>query len=139
MRINPSPSRKSAKFLLDTSALLVALKKEPGYEAVEDIIARSAASSVSLGELASLLARSGMGEKEIDAVVTDLVPEIIPFSEDIAVLAGKLSGAEGGDGLSPADRACIATGMVCGMDIYTTDKTWLKPGGALGVKIILVG
>jgi PIN domain nuclease of toxin-antitoxin system len=115
---------KNKKTLLDTSAIIALLRKEPGYEILEDLIANSSISSVNLSELVAVLARSGITETEIDEIITDLVPEIIPFSENLAIQAGKLTNQTKGLGLSLGDRACIATGIHHNMTIYTTDKIW---------------
>jgi hypothetical protein len=77
MQINSKSKNK--RHLLDTSALIALLKKEPGYETIENIIANSAISSVNLCELVSVLARSGISDLDIDEMIKDIVPEIIPF------------------------------------------------------------
>ena len=79
------------KILLDTSALLALLKKEPGHEIVSNIIAISAISSVNLSELITVLSRAEVSENDIDEIITDLVPEIIPFCGDISIKTGKIS------------------------------------------------
>jgi len=115
---------KSKKVLLDTSAIIALLRKEPGYEILEEVIANSAISTVSLGELVSVLSRSNIIENEIDEIIKDLVPEIIPFTEDIAINTGKLIKQTKKLGLSLGDRACIATEIYHNMSVYTTDKIW---------------
>ncbi|WP_342267542.1 type II toxin-antitoxin system VapC family toxin [Candidatus Tisiphia endosymbiont of Empis tessellata] len=129
---------KTKKFLLDTSAIIALLKQESGYKILEDVIASSALSSVNLSELVSVLTRSNIKENEIDTIITDIVPDIIPFSESISIKAGKLISLTKDYGLSLGDRACIATGSYYNMEIYTTDKIWLKLSDKLPVKIILV-
>ena len=122
-------STKSKKSLFDTSALIALLKREPGYEILEELIANSSISAVNLSELVSVLTRSGITENEIDGIITDIIPEIISFSENIAIQTGKLSKHTKKLGLSLGDRACIATGIHHNMTIYTTDQVWqeLKP------------
>lgn len=114
------------KVLLDTSALLALLKKEQGYEIVATIIASSAISSVNLSELVAVLTRAGVLESDIDEIITDLVPEIAPFCENISIKAGKLSKLTQVYGLSLGDRACLATGDYYQMEIYTADKVWAE-------------
>jgi len=117
-------SNKPKKVLLDTSAIIALLKKEPGYELLEEVIANGAVSTVNLSELVSVLARNSIEESEIDEIIRDIIPEIVPFTEDIAVQAGKLVKLTKDFGLSLGDRACIATGIYHNMPIYTTDKVW---------------
>jgi PIN domain nuclease of toxin-antitoxin system len=138
MQTNSKSLVKAKKFLLDTSAIVALLKKEPGYKILEDIIANSAISSVNLSELVSVLTRSNIPENEIDEIITDIIPEIIPFCENIGIKTGKLINLTKDYGLSLGDRACIATGCYYNMEIYTSDKIWLKLTDNLTVKITLV-
>ena len=119
-------STKTKKSLLDTSAMIALLKKEPGYEILEEVIARSAMSAVNLSELVAVLSRNHIKEDEIDEIINDIVPEVIPFSEEIATQTGKLIKHTRDLGLSLGDRACIASGIFHNMTIYTTDKAWIK-------------
>lgn len=123
MQINP---KKGKKFLLDSSALIALLKKESGYEMVADVIANSAISSVNLSELVAVLARTGVSEEDIDVIISDLVPEIIPFCEDISIKAGKLAKLTQNYGLSLGDRACLATAIIAQLPVYTADKAWVE-------------
>ena len=115
---------KGKKCLLDTSALIALLKKESGYEVIENVIASSAISSVNLSELVAVLTRSGVSEQDIDEIISDLVPEIVPFCE--AIRTGKLAKLTQNYGLSLGDRACIALGITLGLPIYTADKVWAE-------------
>ncbi len=126
------------KILLDSSVIIALLKKEPGWEFVDSVLAHSAMSSVNFCELVSVLARSNIPENEIDEITKDIIPEIIPFSEDIAVTAGKLIPLTKDYGLSLGDRACIATGLVYGMEIYTRDRIWLELKDKSAAKISLI-
>ncbi|HJK86938.1 MAG TPA: type II toxin-antitoxin system VapC family toxin [Candidatus Megaira endosymbiont of Nemacystus decipiens] len=117
---------KNKKVLLDTSALIALLKKEPGYEKVENVLAHSAITSVNLCELVSILAKNQIPENEIDVIISDIVPEIIPFCSDLAEKAGKLSKLTRDYGLSLGDQACIATAEQHNMQVYTADKVWIN-------------
>ena len=116
----------STKSLFDTSAIIAVLKKEANYEMLEEVIGNSAITTVNLSELVAVLARCGVIEEEINEIIKDIVPEVIPFTTEIAVHAGKLIKLTASSGLSLGDRACIATGMYYNMRIYTTDKAWLS-------------
>lgn len=130
--------QKKNKVLLDTSALIALLKKEPGHEMVSDIIANSAISAVNFGELIAVLTRANVSESDIDEITSDLIPEIIPFCENISKKAGKLSKLTQSYGLSFGDRACLATGEYYNMEIYTADKVWTKLKHKIPSKIILI-
>lgn len=129
---------KNNRVLLDTSALIALLKKEPGFDKIEDIIANSAISSVNFSEFVAVLTRSGIQENEINEIITDIVPEIIPFCVDTSILAGKLAILSKDYGLSLGDRACIATGEFYKMEVYTSDKVWLKLQPKLKTTITII-
>jgi PIN domain nuclease of toxin-antitoxin system len=76
--------------LFDSSAMIALLKKEHGFELLDDVLAHSSISTVNLSEIVSVLARSGVVIEEIDKIIYGLVPQIIPFSQEIAILAGKM-------------------------------------------------
>jgi PIN domain nuclease of toxin-antitoxin system len=126
------------KILLDTSALIALLNQEPGCKMVEEILVNSAISSVNLCELISILAKHNLLESEIEAITSDVVPEIIPFCKDIAIKAGKLTKISSQYGLSLGDRACIATAEYCGMDVYSTDKIWSKLDDKVQINIVII-
>jgi len=136
MQINSKSKHK--KYLLDTSALIALIKKEDGYETIDNIIANSAISSVNLSELVAVLARSGVSNADIDEIIKDIVPEIIPFCEDTSIKAGKLLNITKTYGLSLGDRACIATGDFYKMEIHTTDKIWSKLQSDITTKITVI-
>jgi PIN domain nuclease of toxin-antitoxin system len=102
------------------------LRREAGDKLLEDVIGNSSISSVNLSEFVSVLTRTKIAQNEIDEIITDIVPEIIPFPGDIAILAGKLINYTKGYGLSLGDRACIANGVYYDMIIYTADKIWAE-------------
>lgn len=136
MKITPKP--KTNKILLDTSALIALLKKEPGYEKVANVIAHSAISSVNLCELVSILAKNNIPGNEIDNIIHDILPEIIPFCDEVAIKAGKLSKFTTDYGLSLGDIACIATAEYYNMEVYTCDKTWTKLKKNISANITII-
>lgn len=129
---------KGKKVILDTSALIALLKKEQGYQTIANVIANSSISSVNLSELVAVLIRSGVLESDVDEIITDLVPEVIPFCENISIRTGKLSKITRDYGLSLGDKACIATGEYHQMEIYTADKIWAKLKDVIHTNIIVI-
>lgn len=65
-------NKEHNKSLLDTSAVIALLKKEPGYEIIEEIIGSANISVVNLSELISVLTKSGLLEEEVDDITTCL-------------------------------------------------------------------
>jgi len=115
---------KNNKVLFDASALLALLRKEIGYEQLEDLLASSSISAVNLGEVVSVLTNVGIPITETEEIINELIPEVIPFTHKIGFLTGTLASTAKELGLSLADRACIATGIVNSMTVYTTNQLW---------------
>ena len=113
-----------SKILFDASALLALIKKEPGYEQLEELLASSSISAVNLSEVVSVLTRLGVPKDKILEIVSEIIPEVIPLNYVTAVMAGHLIADTKALGLSLGDRVCIATGIINNMVIYTTDKAW---------------
>jgi PIN domain nuclease of toxin-antitoxin system len=116
--------KRNNKTLLDASAIIALIKQEDGYQEVDKVLATSAMSTVNLAELVTTLAKDNIEAEDIDTITTNLVPEIIPFSYEIATLAGKLYPQTKHIGLSLGDRACLATALHLGLPVYTADKVW---------------
>lgn len=116
---------KSNKVLFDASALLALINKEPGYEILEDMLASSCISSVNLAEVISVLSRIGVTDNEIQEIL-NVIPEIIPFTTEISITAGKMINKTKELGLSLGDRACLATALAANIKVYTTDQIWQK-------------
>ncbi len=114
------------KVLFDASAILALIKKEQGYEILEDLLASSCISAVNLSEVVSVLTRVGIPTVEVEEIVNEVIPEVLDFNRHIGILAGSLIANTNKLGLSLGDRACIATGIINNMVIYTTDQAWGK-------------
>jgi PIN domain nuclease of toxin-antitoxin system len=118
--------QKNNKILLDTSAIIALIKKEKGYQVVDDILATSAISTVNFSELIAALAREGVSAEDIDSITENIIPDIIPFDHETSIVAGKLITTTNSKGLSLGDRACIATALQLDLPVYTADKIWAE-------------
>ena len=112
------------KVLFDASALLTVIQEEEGVGKLEEVIPIASISSVNLSEVISVLARSGMPRDIITTTIKSSVTEVIPFLQEEAEFAGHLINDTKKFGLSFGDRACIATGLIHKLEIYTTDQAW---------------
>ena len=120
--------QKNNKILLDTSAIIALIKKEKGYQVVDDILATSSISTVNFSELIAALAREGVSSEDIDEITENIIPYIIPFDHETSIVAGKLITTTNSKGLSLGDRTCIATALQLDLPVYTADKIWAELG-----------
>jgi ribonuclease VapC len=127
--------RNVSKVVLDSSALLAVIRKEPGAERVVPVLEQAVMSAVNFSEVIARVARSPQPEHAIRDV-QQLIHDIRPFDTPQATLAGMLIVQTQPFGLSLGDRACLALGKQLGAKIVTADQTWKKLD--LGVEIELI-
>lgn len=114
--------------LLDASALLAALRGEPGADVVARHLDGAQISTVNLSEV---YAKATKWQVSIEAAIeiTNKLPMLVlPFVEAEAAIAASLLPQGRPLGLSFADRACLAVGMNRGLTVLTADRR-LKEGG----------
>lgn len=128
--------------VLDASALLAYLHREPGNQVVEEALAAGAVINVvNYAEVLSRQADAGdepvMAHRrfQVEGLVGGLL-HILPLSEDDALAIARLRPTTRALGLSLADRACLATGLRLGRPVLTADRAWA--GLDIGVPIRLI-
>src|SRR6516225_8409474 len=125
------------RIVLDASALLAVLNREPGADKLTPQLLSSAASStVNLAEVQSKLVSRGLDPDEAWQVTLSPIRDAVAFSAEHARAAGNLVVQTRGLGLSLGVRACLALGLALKAPVYTADKSWksLK----LGVRIHII-
>ena len=115
------------KSILDSSALLAFINKEPGYNLVENLLPTSIMSSVNVAEvIAELNSKINIPINECQVIVTTLLNQIVPFDLIQASVAGSLKQKTIALGLSLGDRACLALGLHLKLPVYTADQIWRR-------------
>jgi ribonuclease VapC len=116
--------------VLDASALLAHLRREPGSDAVTDAIGRGA--TISAVNLAEVLSRAGDRGADPEGLAGDLTEAgllhgavvVEPFTAEDAATVARLRSATRGAGLSLGDRACLALGERLEAPVLTADRAW---------------
>lgn len=124
--------------VLDASALIALILREPGAEIVEAVLTDSAVSAVNLAEVVGFLARNGTTEPDIRKLIEAVESEIVPFDAELAYTAGLLVPATRAAGLSLGDRACLALARRLGVKAVTTDRAWSRIAAAVEVEVELI-
>jgi PIN domain nuclease of toxin-antitoxin system len=124
--------------VLDASAFLAMLLREPGAEVVRAVLANSAISSVNLAETISYFTRNGATEKDIRSALDPLPIQCVSFDHSQAYIAGLMLPITRSAGLSLGDRACLALAAHLGVKALTADRAWLSLGKAIGVDLELI-
>ena len=123
--------------VLDASALLAVLNREPGAERLTpQLLSAAISSTVNLAEVQSKLVSRGIKPDEAWEATISPTRESAVFTDEQAKIAGSLIARTSAFGLSIGDRACLALGIALKAPVYTADRSWknLK----LGVRIHLV-
>jgi PIN domain nuclease of toxin-antitoxin system len=113
--------------LLDSSALLAALKGEPGADHVAVALATDtvALSAANLAETLTILTvRGGLTHEEAKDAIQELGMKILNVTEEIATHSAEIAARCPRSGLSLGDRLCIATGALHKCRVLSADQAW---------------
>lgn len=125
------------KIVLDASALLAVLNREPGVDRLTpEILSTATSSTLNLAEVQGKLVSLGLAPVDAWEATLSPIREATAFTVEHAEAAGNLITKTRPLGLSLGDRACLALGMVLRAPVYTADKSWKKL--KLGIKIHLI-
>ena len=125
-----------SKLVLDSSALLAFLHREPGAEVVAEGLDRAVISAVNLAEVAAKLAERGASLSHIRRVVSALKVGVIDFDNALSYGVAALRTSTKEAGLSLGDRACLATAQSLGAAALTTDRSWTRVDVGVEIQVI---
>jgi PIN domain nuclease of toxin-antitoxin system len=122
-------------YVLDASALLCLLFREPGAERIATLLPGASISAANLAEVIAKLVDSGEDPVRAAADLAELDLDVVPFDAAQAAAAGALRAGTRAMGLSPGDRCCLALAQHLRATAVTTDRAWhrLVPGVAVEV------
>ena len=110
--------------LLDTSALLALVFREPGMDVVLAALDGCAISAVNQAEVVEVAARRGTDPGRAAAWAGELSIPVLPFTPPMAARAGAVLAAGRVRGLSLGDAACLGTAGTLGVPVLTADRAW---------------
>lgn len=126
----------SGVFVVDASALVAALRGEPGAARVRELVPRSAMSTINLGEALQAGVRTGRELRGITDTLESLGLTIVPLDALVAERAAALWQFTRDSGLSLADRCCLALAERLGGTALTADRAWLCSDHGIPVELI---
>ena len=125
-----------SKYVLDASAVLALLNREPGQDRVEALLADSVICAVNYCEVLGKLIEAGLSEVNARECVDLLGIEVIGFDAELASLSASLRSRTKKLGLSLGDRSCLALGIARRHTVVTAEKSWARL--KIGVTIDLI-
>jgi ribonuclease VapC len=121
--------------ILDASAVLAFLLREPGQDRVmEALLTGARMSTVNFAEVVTryvLRGAAAQGERLRD----ELPVVFVPVDEDLALQAALMASVTSPLGLSLGDRICLALARRTGLPALTADRSWSGMADALGVTV----
>jgi ribonuclease VapC len=125
-----------AEAVLDASALIAFLRREPGADKVAEVLANSCISAVNLAETLGKMVEHGKPLEATSYQVERLRIEVIPFDEEQARIAASLWKQTRSVGMSLGDRACISLALKTSLPAFTTEEAWAK--ASLGINLVKI-
>ncbi|HEY0835631.1 MAG TPA: type II toxin-antitoxin system VapC family toxin [Azospirillum sp.] len=122
--------------VLDASALLAFLFREPGHERVAEVLATAVMSTVNLSEVLGRFVRDGRDPSVLLEPLRAHGLRWFPFTDRHALTASALVPRTRPFGLSLGDRACLALGLELGLPVMTADRVWASVDLAITVETI---
>ena len=127
----------SALTILDASAVIAFLQREPGHEAVEEALQsdRCVVSTANQSEIISKALDRGVTPDAIVSILAELPYVVLDLKVEDGVQAGLMRLPTRAAGLSLGDRLCLATARRLQARVITADRAWLSVAQALGLDI----
>ena len=122
--------------VVDASALIAVLKKEPGADVAERHMVEPVMSTVNLAETLTRIAEDGGDAADLKQRLDETPIRFVPVSDEHALAAALLRVATKAWGLSLGDRLCLALGLEEGLPVLTADRRWKEL--SVGVKVVLI-
>jgi PIN domain nuclease of toxin-antitoxin system len=122
--------------VLDASALLAYLHREPGAEHVEGRIAEFCISSVNWSEVVQKSLAKGVDVSQMIKFLRELELTIEPFTAKQAETSAQLWPMTQELGLSLADRACLALALDKSLPVLTADRIWKQLKLDLDIQVV---
>ena len=124
--------------ILDASAVLAFLLKEPGQDRVRDVLlTEPSMTTVNFAEVATKYVLRGAMEQA--NALRDLLPVVlVSVDEDMALDAALIAAITKPYGLSLGGRICLALGRRTRRVVLTADRQWPQVASALDVEVEMI-
>jgi PIN domain nuclease of toxin-antitoxin system len=122
--------------VLDASAVLAVLQKEPGAEKVLPRLPSAVICAVNFAEVVTCLSQAGDDLSQVLPDLHNLIRDIRPFDVRQAEAVGMLAPLTRASGLSLGDRACLTLGKMLNLPVMTADQAWAKLDVGVAVEVI---
>jgi PIN domain nuclease of toxin-antitoxin system len=124
--------------VLDASALLALLLREPGAERVAATLDGGLLGVVNLAEVVSYFAKQGLARRDIEDLLRPLPLRVVPADMGLSYAAAMLRPLTLQQGLSLGDRYCLALAKQERLPTLTAERRWPAIAAKIGVDVQLI-
>ncbi len=110
--------------VLDASALIARLQEEPGWDEVDAALPNAVISVVNLAEVLQKAAERGIHPEVARDDILSLGVQVVPLEEEDVLEIARLYTQTHRQGLSLADRACLALGRRTRFKVLHAEHRW---------------
>lgn len=121
--------------VLDSSAIIALLRKEPGADEVRKWLKRSFVSSVTIAEVMCVARRRGIPAEAERWAIKQLGLNCVGFDNTQAEVVASIYSATERKSIGLGDRACMALAIALGVPVITSDREWAECGLELDVRL----
>ena len=125
-----------SEVVLDASAVIALINKEPGADVVDAVLDDAVISAVNLSEVIAVLIDAGFEFDRAQAMVRRIGLPVIAFDETQGLHAGGLRAITRAAGLSLGDRACLCLAEQRDAAALTADRRWATLGLRPAIRLI---
>ena len=121
---------------LDASAVLVFLRREPGADRVEQQLARASITAIDYAEVIQIGIEAGACPAAVRNAVDLLQLEVVPFDQDLALIAAELWPIMREAGLSMTERCSLALAKQRNQKVLTVACDWSQLPLGIDIEVI---
>lgn len=121
---------------IDSSALIAYITDEPGGEGILPFLDGALISAVNYSEVLQKLAQRGLDAEDVRAMVRRAEIGVVALDDRLALETAGLYEVGRKQGLSLADRACLALARAVNGVAVTADTAWAKVDAGVRVHVI---
>lgn len=122
--------------VVDASALLALLLREPGHETVEEALSDAAISAVNLAEVLTRMAVEEVSSRELLPKLLNLGLNVVDFDRPQAIIVSDIREDMRSHGVGLADCCCIALALHTELPVLTADRVWAMLPFDIDVRLI---
>ena len=122
--------------VIDASAAICYLRRERGWENVPQYLPIGIMSAVNYAEVFQRTLREHANAEARVQVLIDSGLRLIDADAALARTAAELESRTRGQGVSLADRFCLALAMTRGSPVLTADRPWAALGFPIDIRLL---